>query len=175
MWRGAGRQSASLNLNIYRHAARLPSQPLAAYLHPAKLMETGNVAMKVKLSMAVFGGMALIAAAVASPQTSEADYMVLGVGNDSCGKRTEMHAVRGWDNAQDQWVMGYITAHNAVGTSKGNDIAAGTDFSGLRAWLNRWCSDNPLENIADAAAELVIELRTRQGWWARHAPAPPVP
>ena len=64
-------------------------------------------------------------------------------------------------------MLGYITAFNRWGPyydAPGiSDIAKGTDADGLIGWIDNWCRANPIENIADAAQNLIFELYKRKG------------
>jgi hypothetical protein len=41
------------------------------------------------------------------------------------------------------------------------DIAKGADNDGIEGWMDNYCSQNPLENIASAAENLVRTLVVR--------------
>jgi hypothetical protein len=125
--------------------------------------------MRVRVLMAVFGGLALIAAAMVSPQIGKAGdtFMTLGAGLKSCGTWTKERSEAGpgkYNSAA--WVQGYITAFNYwnAGPKDTNHITEGIDLHGILAWIDNYCRDNPLEDVAGATANLLTDLRKRQGW-----------
>ena len=114
-------------------------------------------------------------------------YATYGQGTVSCGKWLEgrsqvagkttfdlsaLSAVEGTAILNHvmrmSWLHGYISGFNRWGPlpqqpDKVRDIAVGTDYAGYAAWIDNWCRDNPLENLADAAGQLIWHLRERQG------------
>ena len=113
--------------------------------------------------------------AVAAEQAVGNAYMMLGAGPTSCGAWTQDHksnpkSPKGY--AEDIWVTGYITAMNLwyLPRDRGisRNLAEGTDVDGLAGWIDNYCSANPLDNIADAAEALAVELATK--WFAAHPP-----
>ena len=58
------------------------------------------------------------------------------------------------------WLGGFLSAYNyfVPGVS---DITGGTDFAGLEAWIDNYCSQNPLDSLNVAAVALVTLLKTR--------------
>ena len=125
--------------------------------------------MRIRVPMAMYGGLALITAAIALPQISKAEYSIIGIGNNSCGYWTEQHAK---DNTLahvlDQWLGGYFSGFDAATIVLAEErewagnISRGTDFSGLKAWVSNYCMDNPLDKIFKAAVSLVVDLVKRQ-------------
>jgi hypothetical protein len=58
------------------------------------------------------------------------------------------------------WIQGFITAYN-FDVPGPSDLTKGTDVDGLQAWMDNYCAQHPLANIADAAIALVDELSKR--------------
>jgi hypothetical protein len=61
------------------------------------------------------------------------------------------------------WMSGYITHYNFI-TPDTYDIVVNTDFQSIYLWLDNYCRDNPLDNLAYAMNALTAELypnRTR--------------
>jgi hypothetical protein len=92
-------------------------------------------------------------------------YGVSGFGNKSCGYWLESRRKKGWHEAiVKAWVNGLLTGVNfSISTTRSSstDLATGTDHDGRAAWMDNYCSQNPLHNIAAAAVGLVIHLNSR--------------
>ena len=58
-----------------------------------------------------------------------------------------------------QWVVGFLSGVNLESPS--TDFLLGNDFDGLMAWVDNYCQSHPLDKVATAASNLVIELRSR--------------
>ena len=93
---------------------------------------------------------------------SKGGYQILGAGAKSCGYWTENR--KGAANVLTYqgraWVSGFLTAHNFL-IPGAYDITKGVGNEGLFAWIDNYCSQNPLKSISYAAAVLVRQLRTR--------------
>jgi hypothetical protein len=93
-----------------------------------------------------------------SPVTSE--EAVLGQGNISCGSWIEN---RRDDNplaaTRIAWVLGFITAFNQYGAKRQRDVSGGKDTEALMARIDDHCKRHPLDNLYQASAALVDELR----------------
>jgi hypothetical protein len=85
---------------------------------------------------------------------------VLGQGNISCGSWIES---RGDDNSlaatRTAWVLGFITAFNQYRSKPEGDVSAGKDTEVLMARIDDYCKRHPLDNLYNASAALVDELR----------------
>jgi len=94
-----------------------------------------------------------------------ADGAVVGLGNEGCGKflaARESKASIEYANYVS-WVAGFLTGMNiaSIRDSRVN-IMTGTDaLSGL-AWMEKYCRENPLEQVIGAAVMLGSELSNRQ-------------
>jgi len=88
-------------------------------------------------------------------------FSVKGPGGSSCAIWTTARkdANAGANNVS--WLLGYVTAYGRYGWSLSSNIAADTDNIGLVAWMDKYCSAHPLEEIEDAAHGLVLELGER--------------
>ena len=89
-------------------------------------------------------------------------YDVLGQGNHSCGQWLQERP-RGNFNSylMQAWLLGYVTSVNANVLEKDSDITSRTDSDGLFAWVDRYCTANPLDRLSRAAAALVDTLLAR--------------
>jgi hypothetical protein len=91
-------------------------------------------------------------------QNKGRDYF--GVGGESCGTWT---AARKGNNTsrQGSWLLGYLSALNLWGVIGQKDALAGTDATGIYAWMDGYCQSHPVETIATGAGELACELDHR--------------
>src|SRR4029079_7554799 len=89
----------------------------------------------------------------------QGSYHIIGYGNSSCGDWTSTRKMGvTWEmGARGRWVLGYVTAVNRFGAFS-SDISKGTDADGLWAWIDNYCAQHPLENLAEATDNLVLEL-----------------
>jgi hypothetical protein len=92
----------------------------------------------------------------------------MGLGNDTCGKLkfafsqtpSNKQLVKDgvpWpsqSHAYLQWVYGFISAINMVHNQTKNLYG---DSYGISAWLEKYCSDHPMESVSEAAWFLVYE------------------
>jgi len=99
---------------------------------------------------------------------------ILGPGTNACGSWTESRRERGvamlWNIF---WVQGYISATNqwiTTLTGLATDISGATPTNPLSAqneghwaWIDNYCSENPLDNLMAATEALTVELMRRQG------------
>ena len=91
-------------------------------------------------------------------------YTVLGQGNQSCGKWTQDSRDPNSTAAIADlvWVLGYVSAYNNYASASSGDVSSNTDVNGIEAWIDGYCANHPLDKIAGAAAELIIELKKRR-------------
>jgi hypothetical protein len=85
---------------------------------------------------------------------------VLGQGNISCSSWIKS---RGDDNrlaaTRTAWVLGFVTAFNQYGSKPEGDVSGGKDTEVLMVRIDDHCKRHPLDNLYNAAAALVDELR----------------
>jgi hypothetical protein len=55
------------------------------------------------------------------------------------------------------WVLGFLTASENFTVSLGVHLRH-TDGPAVEAWVDKYCREHPLNNIADASVGLVTEL-----------------
>jgi hypothetical protein len=101
-----------------------------------------------------------------SAQAVDATYLIMGEGTISCGEYVAS------SQAQEQmyfsalnWVQGFMTAINIKRSEEigkpsliGNDL----DPDSASLWLEKYCRENPLNRLDDAALALVDELIARE-------------
>ena len=104
---------------------------------------------------------AIAAAVITQPSASNAQSMVYGGGNASCGTyisyKNQDAVLYG---AAQTWTTGYLTAMGQQ--LRIADLLAGTDLNGVTAWLDNYCAQNPIESYYTANYQLVIFLARRQ-------------
>lgn len=87
------------------------------------------------------------------PAVGAAAYLSAGVGNSSCGTWvSDRRHPNGADALMDEsWVLGFLSG---IGFEAGPELSPlrGTDPNGVWAWVDNYCSANPLKDIAEAAA-----------------------
>jgi hypothetical protein len=85
---------------------------------------------------------------------------VLGQGNISCNSwiksRGDANPVAA---ARTAWVLGFVTAFNQYRSKPEGDVSGGKDTEVLMARIDDYCKRHPLENLYNASAALVDELR----------------
>jgi hypothetical protein len=89
--------------------------------------------------------------------------MILGPGITSCGTWAQERRDRAQSNSlmNEAWVLGYLSAYNTYGPKATGHVSKGTDANGLLAWIDNYCSANPLKEIFDATEALILELEKR--------------
>lgn len=110
----------------------------------------------------VFSLLIISAAASASDQPD-----ILGAGGQSCGswqsERQSAQATRYVSSkleAQSHWILGFITATNLALFPK-NNLTEETTGSAMMYWIDNYCKEHPLDNLATATSALVLELTHR--------------
>lgn len=95
-------------------------------------------------------------AAQAAAKPTEGVFTVIGTGNSSCGQHLSNKILAEYDHA---WVSGFLTGVNGT---KGARVGHGTDSDSRELWIDNYCRAHPLEDIADAALSLYIELMNKE-------------
>lgn len=81
-------------------------------------------------------------------------------GNDSCGSGTSTRRDRG-SQALEGYVLGFVTSANVYGENDGQ-LGSGSGATGMLAWVDKYCADNPLDTVLTASIKLVDELKKRR-------------
>ena len=77
--------------------------------------------------------------------------------NDLCGNWTAQHRTDVFASAQlEAWVLGYLSGW--ASTSFGPDPLAKTDHMAVIEWVNKYCSEHPLDSLSQAVVRLTAEL-----------------
>jgi hypothetical protein len=95
----------------------------------------------------------LLAAISGAPAQAGA---IVGNGTRSCGEWTAAHRTTdALSLTDDAWLSGYLSAYSA---GSGIDLP---DNGGRTAWVSNYCRDHPLDEIYQAADQLMLELKRR--------------
>jgi hypothetical protein len=119
--------------------------------------------MKTLAVLAVIIATAAIAEPLPPAQDQEG-VIAFGIGGRSCGNWTQWRQSKSVNaGLSTQWVAGYLSGKNVESnfSNPQDDPLRGTDFAGLMAWIDNYCSSHPLEAINSAADKLMDELRAR--------------
>lgn len=92
---------------------------------------------------------------VTENSANAASISVIGAGAVSCGKWLEQRGDKRARAEAAQWVFGYLAAYNAANEARQVEVH---DTQSVTAFLDRYCSINPLQAVPAAAAALVEEL-----------------
>jgi hypothetical protein len=87
-------------------------------------------------------------------------YMIVGPGAVSCANWTKLRRDVVLSTPIVTWVQGFLTSYNLYGPGS-HDVTHGKNPDGIPGWIDNYCAQNPLNNIADAAEKLVSTLSAR--------------
>jgi hypothetical protein len=79
----------------------------------------------------------------------------------SCGSWTAARSARTARSAEF-WVLGVMSGYNWFSPHSRGDVAPGIDAYALLAWIDRYCSEHPLDEISFATFQLIQELERRR-------------
>jgi len=86
------------------------------------------------------------------------EVSVFGAGLKSCGQWTKYvpeDGPRYWQ--MTQWLSGYLSAYS-LWVEDGSGPVTETDIHGAVAWVDNYCQENPLKNVATAAKWLIFTI-----------------
>ena len=89
---------------------------------------------------------------------SPGTYLDYGAGQQSCGAWTSHFSSPGYHTVDQQWLLGFVS-----GTSYEGTVLSETDGNAITAWVDNYCAQHPLDNVATAAGRLVDVLVRRAG------------
>ena len=94
-------------------------------------------------------------------------YTIVGAGAFSCGKYLEVRSkdrrtpgVAFTESLMISWAQGYVSGMNsyrAIANPK-REMLVLPDAPSIKAYLDKYCRDNPLKTVQDGILELYIEL-----------------
>ena len=95
---------------------------------------------------------------------------IYSVGNDSCAQWSDAWTHRSVTDARldlfDAFLNGYATAYNIYGpddlASKGNNVLK-NPLPAQHAFLEKYCTDHPLDLYLDAVNQLLADLHPKTG------------
>ena len=98
--------------------------------------------------------------------TAWAQFTAFGGGRESCGRWTEVKNVAPPTGQRsttarlqfEQWLGGYLTAYSQW-VEEGSGPVSDGDHDGAIAWIDTYCQENPLKNVAYAAKQLIHAVR----------------
>jgi hypothetical protein len=101
--------------------------------------------------MAMKRALILSALFVLAGVSHASSYHAIGMGLQSCGTWT---AYRRNNQAlgSEQWLLGFLSGVGYKGEATGNDPMKGLDANAVWGWMDNWCRDHPLSDLADSAA-----------------------
>ena len=86
---------------------------------------------------------------------------IKGSGATSCGSWLKERR-NGTAIVDLNWVLGFISAYNHYNVSSGgNQVFGSTDPEGIAAWMDSYCSNNPLSTPYAGSVKLIEELKFR--------------
>jgi hypothetical protein len=98
----------------------------------------------------------LCAASSGSAETAPpGQFHRYGSGTTSCGTWLADRDNYAVHMVELSWVLGWLSAAGAYNVQ--SDLRH-TDANAIAAWVDKYCRENPLDHISDAAAHLVDEL-----------------
>jgi hypothetical protein len=102
----------------------------------------------------------LSAAISTSAQTADPGKVqvhLYGSGARSCGTWLEDRGNSILHNTELSWVLGWLSASSLFSEALGKHLRD-TDANAVGAWVDKYCRENPLNNIAAASGALIDEL-----------------
>jgi len=87
--------------------------------------------------------------------SANAQYLTFGSGVMTCGQYIESRKNNALEaSLVGAWLAGYLTRY-----SRDNGIdALSTDVPSMLQWIQNYCEENPLRNVAYAAARLTVHF-----------------
>lgn len=80
----------------------------------------------------------------------------------SCGTFLRNFATKSVENSEDHpWLAGYVSAYNYL-KSITFQILGHSNLLSAELWVKSYCEKNPLKDISDATAALMVELYPTQ-------------
>ena len=94
----------------------------------------------------------LLAVLIATPASAQ-DVLVVGLGGHSCGKWLKARGNPSTRALYQQWIFGFVSGSNWNSTSQARPL----DSEALTAFVDSYCTSNPLHALSVAAATVVAE------------------
>jgi hypothetical protein len=103
---------------------------------------------------------ALLAGNVSAEERTGIDHRTWGAGTSSCGEWTQSRKDGDWHN-KGQWLLGYVSADSFYRSLVHWKPAVRPDGRAIAAWVDSYCSENPLHKVKIAVRALIKELVRR--------------
>lgn len=87
-------------------------------------------------------------------------FAMYGPTNVTCGAFTASKSTR--REVYEWWALGFISGADMVIADRSGKRLPGTDADAAKAWIAKYCAENPLDEFVMAPIKLVEEL-TRRG------------
>ena len=104
-----------------------------------------------------------LTAILLSPLSHAGEYVIYGVGSFSCGKWSQVQnaspPIREDADimiALHMWLSGFVSGAGWSGMKMPK-----SDHNAFEGFIDKYCQENPLDDVSDAAAALVLELTKR--------------
>ena len=100
----------------------------------------------------------VLAVLLTAASTGALAQTLFGAGTVTCGKYLELRKENNKeiDHLNVFWIMGYVSAYNVWSHEKAIDHLP--DPESVLAYFDRYCRDNPLRQLVDAADKLIRDL-----------------
>lgn len=108
----------------------------------------------------IFGVLALAAALALPAEAPPREVLILGIGNDTCGRWMTSRRDPEDKNFVGAWLGGYLTGANVYGNGSGK-AGENIQFRDYEIWMTNYCSSHTLDSIKTAADALIKELEAR--------------
>ena len=86
---------------------------------------------------------------------------IRGAGASSCGQYIEDSDDKDISMLYTTWVLGFLSGVNVTNESIKRDMVMLPDSASIKAYLDKYCHDNPLESVARGTVHLFLELHAR--------------
>ncbi len=86
--------------------------------------------------------------------------IIKGPGNLSCGTWTKDQNDRHSRNFYMSWVLGFLSGH---AYALNESVLKGIDINAIEGEINKYCAENPINDIADASIETYIKIQRKKG------------
>ncbi len=111
----------------------------------------------------------IIVVALLAGSVSAHGYGLYGAGSESCATWTSRRSTNDplWGGSIS-WVFGWVSAAGYWEVAETNDLndsgdLAHTDHNAIAVWIDKYCSQNLVDDLEDATIVLVEELARRAG------------
>lgn len=99
----------------------------------------------------------LIIGLLSASAANASGYTVYGITGTSCGKYIlNISTISDAATAYDWWFSGFLT-----GSNMSKNRATFTDNAANNAWIKKYCEENPLSSLMEAAIKLDMEIDRR--------------